>query len=201
MNLVVTRGAPREYFDVDSQRLNFSASQILAVLDPHAFDDVDYETLEGAQYRGRRVHTLFARLLAWKAGLMLQPTCDSGYQGYYDSMLALIEAERLEPLLVEHKDMDPKLPIAGTFDAKVLWGRERIITLTDLKTGKQRRRAHKVQLQLYRRFPSCQDVKKMATIYAQKDGSKAQVEWVKRSAEDEAWMLNSLYVLMGREYE
>ena len=91
-------------------------------------------------------------------------------------------------------------PVAGTFDCKVLWGAKRWITLVDLKTGTQKRRAHRVQLQLYKRFPVNKDVQKMCTIYAQQDGSQAVVEWVVRSAEDEAWALNAINVLIGRSY-
>jgi hypothetical protein len=201
MNLVVTRGARYEYTDTDRGKHYFSASQVLNVLDPDAFKDVEYEKLEAAQYRGRRIHHLFAKLLAWRAGLYpVAPTCEPPFRGYLDSLMHLMIAEDLFPLNIEHRDVDPSLPIAGTFDAKVLWGLARTITLTDLKTGKQKRRAHRVQLQIYRRFAINKDVKKMCTIYAQQDGSPAIVEWVTRSAEDEAWMFNGVNVLIGRSY-
>lgn len=201
MKLHVTRGARYEYTDEETGKHFFSASQVLGVLDPDAFRDVEYETLEGAQYRGRRVHMLFARVLAWKAGLYpAPPTCEPVFRGYLASMMTLVTQEDLTPILIEHKDVDPQLPVAGTFDAKVWWGTKRLITLTDLKTGKQKRRAHRVQLQLYRRFLINKDVKQMCTIYAQQDGRTALVEWVTRSAEDEAWMLNGVNVLIGRTY-
>lgn len=201
MNLKVTRGVRYEYTDEDTGKKYFSVSQVLNVLDPDAFRDIGYEVLEGAQYRGRRVHTLFSRVLAWKAGLSpAVPWCDEAYKGYLDSIVALVEQERILPILIEKKDVDPKLPIAGTFDAKLSWGHQQGITLCDLKTGTQKRRAHRVQLQLYRRFPSCIDVKQMCTIYAQKDGAPAMVEWVKASAEDWAWAQNGLNVLIGRNY-
>lgn len=202
IHLTCTRGEQYEYTNTVNGAQYFSVSQVLDVLDPHAFDDVDYEILEGASYRGARIHHIFSRLLASQIGLWPADKldCPEQFRGYVRSLVLWIQANQVKPVKIEQPSHHPVLPVAGRPDCEIIYGPQRRLVLVDLKTGKGLRRAHRVQLQAYRQFLHYQHLTSMMTLYAQRDGSKAREIWCSRDPHDEAWFLNGVNVLIGRTY-
>lgn len=199
MKLICRRGMEREYQDEETGSSFFSVSQVIKVLDPEAFDDVPYEILEAACYRGSRIHHLFSKLLAAQIGVWTEPIdCPEEFRGYFMSLVRWVQANHVKPRKIELASVDPLRPVAGRPDAEILYGPTMFPALCELKTGKGRRRAHRVQCQAYRRFKGYQHLKKMVTVYAQADGSMAREEWVEQNPADEAWFDNGLNVLLGR---
>lgn len=201
IRLTCTRGAQYEYTDTVTGKQYFSVSQVLDVLDPHAFEDVPYELLEGASYRGARVHHIFAKLLAAQLGVWTKELdFPEQFRGYAMSLVRWIQANQVKPVKIEQASYDPLWPVAGRPDCEILYGPQMLQVLVDLKTGKGIRRAHRVQLQAYRRMKNYQHLNRMMTLYAQQDGSMAKEEWHTRNPQDEAWFLNAVNVLIGRTH-
>ena len=201
IHLACTRGATFEYTNTETGAQYFSVSQVLDVLDPHAFEDVEYELLEGASYRGARIHHIFSKLLASQIGIWTKEIeCPEQFRGYVRSLVRWIQENQVKPRKIEQASHDPLWPVAGRPDCEILYGPRMLEVLVDLKTGKGVRRAHRVQLQAYRRMKGYSHLTRMMTLYAQQDGSKAKEEWCERNPHDEAWFLNAVNVLIGRTY-
>ena len=80
MNLIVHRGAPREYKDLDTGEEYFSVSQVLDVLEPDAFKYVSDEVLEATKRRGEKLHMFFSLILG------AYTTKDSAGRQYADGL-------------------------------------------------------------------------------------------------------------------
>lgn len=198
MNLTCTRGAKYEYQDADTGKRYYSVSQVLSVLDPHAFDSVPPEVLEAARQRGTDLHVLFALLLLSRLNLCEKPERLSGeLGGYFDAMDKFIAEHNPAPVRVEESSTNEKLGVAGTADCLVWMGK--ILVLIDLKTG-GKRAVHKTQLVAgYRPMTSHREAKKMATLYVHADGSyKLDYVDLADEAMHLAWFQAGVTVLNGR---
>src|SRR5690242_11160687 len=112
MNLQCKREEQYEYTDLDTGRQYFSVSQVLDVLDPHAFEDVDYELLDGASYRGARIHHIFAKLLAAQLGIWNEEIdCPEQFRGYVRSLILWIQENQVKPRKIEQASHDPIWPV------------------------------------------------------------------------------------------
>ena len=197
MNLICTRGAAYEYTDQDTGKKYFSVSQVLDVLDPHAFDAVNAEVLAAAQDRGTALHVLFGLLLIARAGLCEQPERPSGdLGGYFDAMERFIAEKQPETIRVEEPSLNDRLRFAGTPDCLVTIAKR--VMLIDLKTG-GKRVVHKTQLIAYRSMEGYGEAKQMGTLYVHKDGTY-QLDMLDKPDEafHLAWMQAGLSVLHGR---
>ena len=198
MNLRCTRGAEREYKDLDTWTEYYSVSQVLNVLDPHAFDSVSPEVLAAAQQRGTDLHVLFALLLLSRLNICEKPERPSGeLAGYSDAMERFIAEHNPVPVRVEEASINEQLGVAGTADCLVWLGK--ILVLIDLKTG-AKRAVHTTQLVAgYRPMTGYTKAKKMATLYVHADGTY-QLDYVARADEalHLAWFQAGVTVLNGR---
>lgn len=200
MTLVVNRGEPYEYRDLDSGAAYFSFSQVAKVLDPDAFSGISQDVMDRASERGRRLHYLFAFALAHRGGHGEMPPRpeDVTLAPYYDAMVGFLDAYQVRPVKIEEPSCNRKVGYAGTPDALVvlrIMGND-MVALLDLKTGGPRR-CHRVQLQAYRRMEGYEKIRPMRTLYLKPDG-RFELVRVEENPADWAWFLCGVGVLKGR---
>lgn len=199
MKLSCDRSAARHYADEQGKRY-FSVSQVLDVLEPDKYKYVRPEVLQAKSELGTTLHLYFGLVLSARMGFcQMPPRPDGLLGGYFDGMVACIEQHNMVPIRIEEPSVWPGKPCAGCPDTLCYWGGKRIITLPDLKTtADEDMRSHKVQVTAYHRFEDYREARSLRIIYLRKDGTFDAPE-VKPNPGYEAWFLNGLNVLVGRE--
>jgi hypothetical protein len=175
--LRVNRSKSQHYTDLDTGRQYWSVSEVLTVLDPHAFDGVDPFVLALAQDRGTNLHILFATLVASTAGLCQPPSKPSGVlAGYYAAIELFVRERRPAPILLETPSRNDQLGIAGTVDFNgYLDGNRREEWIIDLKSGPERA-VHSSQLHCYKKLAAYQKAKRLGSLYIRANGTYKLVE-------------------------
>lgn len=198
MNLRCTRGASREYQDLDTQREYFSVSQVLTVLDPDAFAGVDPFVLAASQDRGKDLHVLFALTLLKQIGLHDAPIKPTGIIAkYYAGIEKFVRERKPWAIKVEQSSANDKDGYAGTADTETRLDERPEHWLIDLKTGMERA-VHSAQLiGGYKRLKGYEKVKRCASLYIRKNGTYRLVEHTHNHV-DLAWFMGGLTVLNGR---
>ena len=177
MNLRCTRGATREYADLDAGQSYFSVSQVLKALDPNAFAGIDPYVMAAAQQRGTDLHVLFALRVMAEVGACDKPARPSGIIGrYYDGIEKFVCEKRPNPQAVESSSVNQKLGYAGTLDFKGRIDDQPTVWIIDLKTGPERA-AHAVQLcGGYKHLEGSEQVKRVGSLYITNKGDYDLVE-------------------------
>lgn len=195
MKPIVTRGAPYEYKDPATGKQYFSNSQVLTVLDPHAFDGIDPFVLAAAQDRGTDLHVLFGLRLLAINGIGAPPQRPTGIIGkYYEGIERFVEERKPRPIKVEESSFNDVLKIAGTLDTNCWLDDDD--TLLDLKTGPERA-VHSPQLHGYKLLDAYRKAKRLCSLYIRRTGDYKLVEHT-HSHVDLAWFQAGLTVLNGR---
>lgn len=195
MNLSCTRGAAREYTDLDTRTSYFSNSQVLKALDPKAFDDVDPFVMAAAQQRGTDLHVLFALRVLAEVGACDKPTRPSGIIGkYYDGIEKFVIEKKPRPKRVESSGLNRKLGYAGTLDFDGWMEGLSEEWLLDLKTGPERA-VHASQLHGYKHLEGNEKVERVGSLYITKKGDYDLVE---HTHEHTAWGAFQLGISMLR---
>lgn len=195
MKLLCKRGVPFEYTDPASKRPYFSNSQILAVLYGDRFAGADEAVLEVARQRGTDLHKCFFYTLAsLRLPNVKRPERPHEFGGYFDALCRFVEEYQPMPILLEESDVDEKLGVAGTPDAKLKIAGK--IVGVELKTAVPHR-AHKTQVNIYRNFKEYADCDEWHLLYLNDDGT-FDFPIVYYSPFHRAWVENGVNVLRGR---
>ena len=196
MKLRVTRGAAREYADLDTGKDYYSVSQVLTVLDPDAFTGIDPYVLAAAQQRGSDLHLIFALRMLAAANLGPMPKYPGGIIGKYCLGIEKFAQERKpRPIRVEAQGFNDKLKTAGTLDLEC-WLDE-TDSIIDLKSGPERA-VHSAQLiGGYKRLSGSEKAKRFYSLYITKAGTYHLKEHTHNHV-DQAWFDAGLSVLNGR---
>ena len=196
MKLRVTRGAAREYADLDTGKDYYSVSQVLTVLDPDAFTGIDPYVLAAAQQRGSDLHLIFALRMLAAANLGPMPKYPGGIIGKYCLGIEKFAQERKpRPIRVEAQGFNDKLKTAGTLDLEC-WLDE-TDSIIDLKSGPERA-VHSAQLiGGYKRLSESEKAKRFYSLYITRNGTYHLKEHTHNHV-DQAWFDGGLTVLNGR---
>lgn len=197
MKLCCTRGARHEYEEVERGIKLFSVSQIRRVAhDP--FVGLPESILEPARKRGTILHRRFALALYATEWLCPHPAVIEEYRGYCLAMDACIKKNDVKPLKVEQSSLSLKLGYAGTPDGLVVYGKKRVLTLMDLKTGAQQP-TDIMQLLAYKEMQGYEETSALMDLYVYEDGSYEE-KFVTRAerATEWAWFTSALGVLISR---
>lgn len=200
MRLLCHRGQPYEYTDDDTGKRYFSVSQVLTVLDPHAFDDVDPFVLAAAQNRGDDLHVIFGLLLLSEKGLCERPVRPPGVLGgYFDGMVRFVHERVPAPVKIEEAGVNDRDGYAGRVDTQCRLDHQPELWTIDLKTGGPRA-VHSAQLVGgYKYLTGYEQSKRFASLYVRKNGTYRLEEHTHNHV-DRAWFLSGLAVLKGRRY-
>jgi len=198
MKLRVTRGAAREYADLDTGKDYYSVSQVLTVLDPDAFTGIDPFVLAAAQDRGKDLHILFAVRLLSVVKVSSPPIRPDGIIGqYYEAIEKFVRERRPIPIQVEHSSVNEKLGYAGTADTECCLDNISERWIIDLKSGPERA-VHSAQLLGgYKRLTGYEKAKRFGSLYIRKNGTYSLIEHTHNHV-DQAWFDGGLTVLNGR---
>lgn len=193
MNLRITRGAAREYFDEDTGVSLFSVSQVRKRM-WDGFSRVPAEVLAESQLRGRRLHVRFALALGAQIGICPYPEVLPEYPGFCKSMDDWIEKHKVKPRKIEESSMNAKLGIGGTPDGEILYGPREILVLADWKTG-QETCTDGVQLDANATLDGYTKAEKKLDLYLDKFGGLAREVWRTPQPADWAAFLQALQAL------
>lgn len=184
MNVRITRGAAREYADLDKGQSYYSVSQVLKALDPNAFEGIDPYVMAAAQQRGTDLHVLFALRVMAEVGACDKPARPSGILGkYYDGIEKFVYERRPNPRSMESSSVNRDLGYAGTLDFNGRIDDQPAVWILDLKTGPARA-VHASQLHGYWHLEGNEKAKRVGSLYLTKKGDYDLVE---HTHEHTAW--------------
>jgi hypothetical protein len=196
MKLECVRGRAKEYADPISGRAYYSHSQVARVIWPDPYAGVDDAVLEFARQRGVDLHRIFFFLLASLRGFCPRPARPAEFGGYYDAMVKFVRERKPYPVLIEEPSKNDKLGVAGTVDTKCVL--DDVLSLVDLKTGREEKKPHKFQLNLYKSFEEYKDARKLWVLYVHDDGDY-DLKPVPNSPLAVAMAQNAVSLLKGRD--
>lgn len=198
MNLIVERGKPYEYRDLDTGEKFFSVTQVRNIM-WDGLSRVPFAVLEAARERGQRLHQYFALALGAQVDACAYPDRLRGLEGYCQAIDSWIEEWKPIPHTVEEPSCNRKLGIAGTRDADVtLADALGTIDIVDLKSGEPTP-TDPVQLLAYHTMEGCTTRKRLFDLYIREDGTK-EFKQIKPILHQSDWATfqNAIQVLKWR---
>lgn len=173
-------------------------STILKVLDD-AYAGVPQSSLDTASERGEVLHRLCLSYLASLDGLCAEPVPTPPYLLAYQAFVQWVAIHEVTPVAIEQGSINGRLGFRGTPDALVLFGRERILVLLDLKFTAAILRVNKVQIQAYWRLDLYKDASRVLLVHIKPITGELKIHQVKNNPSDWAAFLNALSVWKWRQ--
>lgn len=194
------RGRQQEYERRTTGRRYWSVSEVLHVLDPHAFDDADPYKLAQAQERGTDIHVLLGLYLLWLRKLGAKPARPSGILApYYDAIEKFAYERKPYPEKIEDQGCNERDGVVGTVDTQARLDDQETLWTIDAKTGGPRA-VHAAQLVGgYKHLSGYEQSKRFASLYLKNDGNYKFVEHTYNMVVHN-WFQGGLTVLNGRKY-
>ena len=195
MSLICERHIPRNYRDEQTGKRFWAVSEALNVLDPDRFSVVRKDVLDRAMKRGTQVHSIFADIMATRAGLhgynFQLRAVPGALRGYATGLFEWAKTHDVRPIKIESPSCDLKFGYAGTPDCLAIV--DGIETIVELKSGIEER-LNRIQVQAYHRLQGYEKAKALLLLYVDKEG-RHKPRPVTPSPHYWAWFLAGVGVL------